>query len=421
MLIQENKQRRILAWSDSAAAGTGFGVVSKHILGALHKTGKYDINHLAINFHGDFVDKDVIPWQQQPARLLDPKDPHGIKMFARTLVKGDYDIVWICNDLYVTHQAAEIVTKVRQNCSSEGKKSPVFIYYYPVDCHVPDDNCAFLDVVDIAVCYTDHGRAETLLTVPKIEPNLLQIPHGVDTNAFKPLSQKERTLWRKKLLGVDPSTTVVINVNRNSSRKQLQYSMLAFKEFKKIVPNSIMYMHTVARDQGGDLIRAAKDIDMSLKEDIVFPIKFTPSSPIPDKILNAFYNISDIFLTTHLGEGWGLTVTEAMAAGIPVVAPDNTSMPQQLGKKSERGYMYPCNDMIWIDNSGFRPKGLLPDIVGKMLDAYEDGSKDKNPITKKARAWAKEHDWAKVTQKWIDIFDQASKKSKSKVIFGEEI
>ena len=44
------KKYTLLAWSDSATVGTGFGVISKYILGALHATGRYEIYHLAINF-----------------------------------------------------------------------------------------------------------------------------------------------------------------------------------------------------------------------------------------------------------------------------------------------------------------------------------------------------------------------------------
>jgi len=419
----EKKKKKVLAWSDSALAGTGFGVVSKHILGALHATGKYDIHHLAINFHGDFADKSVIPWQQQPARLLDPKDPHGLKMFQRTLVKGDYDIVWVCNDLYVTHQVAEIVVKVRQRATTQGKKPPIFIYYYPVDCHVPGDGSDFLKVVDIPVCYTTHGAKETLATISEVKNKLKQIPHGVDTSIFKPVPQEQINVVKKNVLGVNPDTTVVINFNRNSARKQMQYSMLAFHEFRKQVPNSIMYMHTSVQDQGGDLMKAVRDLGMSTKKDIIFPTRYSPSNPAPAHILNQLYNMGDIFLTTHLGEGWGLTVTEAMSAGIPVVAPDNTSMPQQLGEDGERGYIYPCEDMIWVDSSGYRPKGLLPDIVEMMVMAYKDGPKQKSPIVKKARQWAIKHDWKKVVKAWVKLFEKADDAlvDTSPTITGEEI
>jgi glycosyltransferase involved in cell wall biosynthesis len=240
--------KKILAWADSAAAGTGFGVVSNHILRALHNTGNYSIHHLAINHKGEF--NDDIPWQVQPSRLMTPQEPHGMKMFIDALSKQDYDIVWILNDIYVTQMVAKNIKEVRDRYRSQGKKPPIFIYYFPVDCHVQAHASGMISEVDVAVCYTHHGREETIKTLPDIGFKLKQIPHGVDTSAYYPLEKKIRDLCKKRFYNVTPNTTVVINVNRNSTRKQIPYSMLAFKEFKKLVPDSVMYIHSVRRDQG---------------------------------------------------------------------------------------------------------------------------------------------------------------------------
>ena len=390
------KRKSILSWSDAAVAGTGFGVVSKHILGALHATGKYEIDHLAINFNGDFVDRKRFPWQMQPAKLLDPRDPHGMKMFFRSLMKKKYDIVWILNDLFVTTRVTEFVQKVREKYITQNRKPPIFVYYYPVDCHVQADSAGMLETADKLICYTDHGREETLKTKPEVEDKLIQIPHGVDTSAFRPVSSSDIASAKQRYFGVKPDTFVVVQVNRNSTRKQIPYSMLAFKEFKKKVPNSIMYIHTMIRDQGADLTKTMEDLEMDPKKDIVFPTMYSPAQPAPDHILNMLYNCGDLFLTCHLGEGWGMTQTEAMAAGVPVVAPNNTSSPQIFGENSERGYLYECKDTCWIDSSGFRLKGLIPDIVDKMMEVYNAGPKHANPVVRLAREWAVQHDWRKL-------------------------
>jgi len=403
--VAESKQKSILAWADSASAGTGYGVVARHVLGALHATGKYKIDQLAINFHGDFVDKNDVPWEMQPARLLDPRDPHGTKMFFRTLMKKHYDIVWILNDLYVTTKVAHLVEKVREGYLASGRKPPVFVYYYPVDCHVKPDAVGMLDAADYSVCYTKHGREETLKTKPELASRLVEIPHGVDTSVFRPLTKKDIAIAKHKYFKASPDTFIVVQVNRNSTRKQIPYSMLAFKEFKKIVPNSMMYIHTKAVDQGGELPKVVQDLQMESKRDFIFPGKYSPTKPVPPHILNNLYNTGDLFLSCHLGEGWGLSLTEAMAAGVPVVTGNNTCMQQQFGDNSERGYMYECRDSIHIDSSGFRPKGLIPDIVEKMVEVYEAGPKQQNPKVVLARDWAVQHDWKEVTKKWVELFD----------------
>jgi len=412
---------KTLCWSDSAVAGTGFGIVSKHVLTALHNSGQHDIHHLAINFHGNFADKTKVPWQQQPARLLDPRDPHGMKMFLKTIAEGDYDFIWVCNDLFVTQQVAAEYENLKSQMKEHGKKIPVLLYYYPVDCHVQADSCDFLKSADMAVCYTDHGRAETLKTLPSIEHKLRQVSHGIDTEVYHPLDPQTQGLIKKSVLRVAPDTTVVININRNNTRKQIPYSMLAFREFKKQVPNSIMYLHTAVQDQGGNLIKAITDLGMDPHKDIIFPMKYSSARPVPELVMNQLYNMADMYLTTHLGEGFGLTIVEAMAAGTPVIVPNNTCMPEHIGSRKDRGYMYPCNDNLWIDASGFRPKGLIPDIVDKMMEVYSDGSKWNSEKITAARKWTETIQWHDVANKWVDLFEEARELADQQTDIVEEV
>jgi glycosyltransferase involved in cell wall biosynthesis len=397
---------KVLAWSDSPVSGTGFGTVSKHVLGAIHATGTYEIHHLAINFKGDFVDPREVPWQMQPASVEDPKDLQGVKRFLKMISQTDYDIVWVLNDIYVTRSLVQPLATLKKRLAEQKRPWPIFIYYYPVDCKVQVDSGAFLDFCDINVCYTNHGRELTLQAYPHLT-NLRQMPHGVDTKAFYPATSDEILRWRQDLFRIDPETTLVVNVNRNSTRKQIPYSMAAFKEFKKRHPKSRMYIHAATIDQGGDLSRAIEDLGMDIRTDIILPTNYSPAHPLKVSVLNQIYNCADLFLTTHLGEGWGLTISEAMAAGTPVVSPNNTCMPEHFGSNSERGYMYSCTDTCWIDNSGFRPKGNIPDIVEQMELAISQGPKSTNPKVQLARDWAMEHEWAKILPGWVEIFDRA--------------
>lgn len=395
---------KVLAWGDAPTANTGFATVSKNVLGAIHSTGQFEINQLGINYHGDFVDKGEVPWQLVPAKLLDPKDPHGIKMFHRALQKEEYDIVWVLNDLFVTTEAGLFIDECRAKLKAQGRKPPVFIHYYPVDCQVSKHSTAFLERTDLRVAYTDHGEEETYKTLPQLKGKLRKIPHGVDTKHFYPLPQERIGQLKKDLLGISPNTYLVINVNRNSTRKQIPYTMLAFKEFKKKVPNAILYLHMMEKDQGGDLSRIAEDAGLVFGKDIIWPKNFNLATGFTLDQMNKIYNCADMFLSTHLGEGWGLTITEAMACGTPVVVPNNTCMPQQLGANSERGYMWECKDQAYIDTSGFRVKGLIPDIVDQMMACHSDGSKFTNPKVALALEFAKEHDWKIIGKQWVNLF-----------------
>jgi hypothetical protein len=134
--MSSSKKLKILVWSDSVLASTGFGVVSKHVLKELHKTGKYEIHQLAVNYYGEFYDQTKYPYQLSPARLLDPSDPFGNKMLVRALQKEDYDILWILNDTFVVNNVVDSIAKVKEDRRVHGLKVFKTIYYYPVDCTV---------------------------------------------------------------------------------------------------------------------------------------------------------------------------------------------------------------------------------------------------------------------------------------------
>ena len=93
-----NGKLKLLAWSDSVLAATGFGTVSRHVLAELHKTGRYQIDQLAINYRGESFDANRFPYQLMPAHLLDPSDPYGRTQIVQSLQQTDYDILWILNN-----------------------------------------------------------------------------------------------------------------------------------------------------------------------------------------------------------------------------------------------------------------------------------------------------------------------------------
>ena len=118
-------------------------------------------------------------------------------------------------------------------------------------------------------------------------------------------------------------------------------------------------------------------------EDFVIPQPgtFNPGVGFPVNILNEIYNASDLYLTTAWGEGWGLTVTEAMCCHVPVVAPANTSLIEILDS-GNRGYLAPSGDTPthWIvagpqDLNRMRPLVNVEettDIIIHIMDNYNE-------------------------------------------------
>lgn len=407
---------KLLAWCDSPEAPTGFAKVAKYVLKALHDTGLYEIDVLAINWHGDFVDKDQFPYQLVPAKLLDPKDPYGLKMFARSMSKKPYDVVWIMNDTFVVQPVARdaksgrsLLEKVRSEYRVRGLTPPLFVYYYPVDCKVVP---AFSDMIlqaDVPVAYTEFGKQETLKALPEMaERELPIIYHGVDTSIFKPLQVDRRRELRKKYLNADDDTFVIVNVNRNSPRKQLPHTILAFKKFQEQVPDSVLYLHVDRRDKLSriDLNRVLEDLELSPSKDVLFPGKMYTSAGFPEEAVNQYLSCSDAFLTTTLGEGFGLGAVESLAAGTTAIVPDNTVHSELFGQ-GERGIIYPCEDLIWADSQGFRKIGRIDTIVDALLEAKNENESVTFARRERSMEWCEEHTWDKIGQQWVKLIGES--------------
>jgi glycosyltransferase involved in cell wall biosynthesis len=52
---------------------------------------------------------------------------------------------------------------------------------------------------------------------------------------------------------------------------------------------------------------------------------------LPDKVLPYIFNAAELYVYPSFYEGFGLTVLEAMACGVPVIAANNSSLPEVLG------------------------------------------------------------------------------------------
>jgi glycosyltransferase involved in cell wall biosynthesis len=60
--------------------------------------------------------------------------------------------------------------------------------------------------------------------------------------------------------------------------------------------------------------------------DVLVPKEYSENRGVDNVQLNRIYNALDCFITTTTAEGWGLTVTEAMATKTLVICPKHTSL-----------------------------------------------------------------------------------------------
>lgn len=158
------------------------------------------------------------------------------------------------------------------------------------------------------------------------------VPHGLNHNVFKPLSDTD-TVYKKLLDQIKIKNNVDFVVfwnNRNIRRKQPGDLILAFKTFVDTLPQEnrqrvALLMHTQAVDENGTDLRA---IWKTLCPE--YKILFSEQK-LDAHDLNAMYNIVDVVVNIGSNEGWGLSSTESMLAGTPIINNVTGGLQDQCG------------------------------------------------------------------------------------------
>jgi len=381
--MTDNKKIKLLFYGDAPTVATGFGTVSRNILTGLQATGKYEIFVLGVNYWGD---PHPYPFPIWPVGV-GSKDPYGrqraLNMMARDF---DFDVLFLFQDSFI------IESFMREGLAKLKKvKNFLTVCYYPIDGPPKKSWVDCMAQFETPVTYTEFGKRESILACPEIAKKIRVIPHGVNVKDFYPLPQKHVTAFREQYFGRHGSKFIVTNVNRNQQRKDIPRTLLAFKELKKLRPNSVLYLHMAPKDQGWDLPEVIKGVGLTLNEDVLLPgDNFGPNQGFPVEVVNQIYNASDVVMSTTLGEGWGLSTVEAMACAVPIAFPRNTAITEIVGE--DRGWLVDSGrtpddyTVLPHDNEVLRPTTSTTGMAEALVEIHDNTDEVKRRV-KKAYEW----------------------------------
>lgn len=166
------------------------------------------------------------------------------------------------------------------------------------------------------------------------EENLILVPHGVDLQLCSSLPSKADC---KKHLNIPQEASVMLSVGRLSFYDKIDYRCLleAFAMIKRAVSNRRIRLLIAGdnKERGASLIHAlANEMGVSLEVNVITSFR-KEQKPI-------IYGAADIFvsLANSVQESFGLTLLEAMAAGLPVVATDWDGY-RDLLSNGQHGYL----------------------------------------------------------------------------------
>ena len=404
---------------------TGFATVSKNIKKEIkgYYGDNIQLDICAINYFGDPYHEADGTYVCSAVKSAPKKDDFGRYGFLKILNdSNEYDGIFIMQDLGVIVPVIQILRHIKEKKKRENKKNFKSIFYFPVDCQMIDVFVNELEFFDCIVSYTEYGRNEILRLRPELKGKIKVVPHGNNNKEFYPITWCDIYPFREEYFGKNANKFIITNVNRNQPRKDIPTTIFAFIEAKKrwkeegLPSEPFLYLHMNPKDPLGWDIRALmKFTDLVENVDYKLLDNEYVDKGASVEMLNKIYNASDLYLTTTLGEGWGLTLTEAMATKKPIICPLSTGFNEMTNNGSR---VYGCENLIPIC-------GTNDNIIRKQCDLYEvadniihvakgmDGQLDDigfmdnyyNRIDK-SYEYVKSLDWKEVCKTWINYFKE---------------
>ena len=243
----------------------------------------------------------------------------------------------------------------------------------------------------------------------------LYVPHGVDTNVYRPLDMPQGEL--REALGLPRDAFIVGMVANNKGhtppRKAFPQVLKAFAEFRKTHDDALLYLHAEQTGQwGGQNAGINLPLLCHLYEIPPSAVGFVPSLELELGIdtgtMVGMYNALDVLVNPSYGEGFGIPVVEAQACGVPVIVSDFTSMSELCGagwKLEGQGFGGVPEPWWDPDHFSYYTMPSAREIEWALGEAYDrrgDGT-----LSAQAREFALQYDADRVTEEfWVPVLEQ---------------
>lgn len=206
------------------------------------------------------------------------------------------------------------------------------------------------------------------------------IPNGIELKNFKNLS---KDIARQKLKLAKEEKFLVF-VGTLKQVKGLKYLIEAVKILKGKMPE----MRLLIIGEGGEKENLQEQVEkLKLKQNVIFFGKLA-NEKIPEYMI-----ASDIFVLPSLSEGLPVTVLEAMAAGLPIVATQVGGLPE-IVKQGQNGFLVEAKE---------------PEILAQKILTLLSDEKLRNSMSLNNQKEAKKYSWDLIVAKLINLYSLCQK------------
>ena len=180
------------------------------------------------------------------------------------------------------------------------------------------------------------------------------VPHGLNDKMMFPIDEsyinyQEFLEFKNALYGGDKFDFVALYNSRNIRRKQVPDTIWAWKQFCDQLPlekakKCALILHTQKVDNNGtDLPQVIEALCGNEPERYNFIFS---DQRLTTQHMNYLYNCSNVQIQLTSNEGWGLSLTEALLVGNPIIANVTGGMQDQMRFIDENGNWFTPNSEI---------------------------------------------------------------------------
>jgi glycosyltransferase involved in cell wall biosynthesis len=352
--IPKEQRKTILLLSDDLQSFSGVANMSKEIVyGTAHKYNWIQlgsgVNH---PYKGQKID--ISPNVNKSAGIEDssvnviPWDGYGDANIIRHIMKVEKpDAIMIFTDPRQFEWLFAIENEVRKIC-------PIIYYNIWDSTPAPLWNKKFYESCDAL-----FGISKQTVNINKIvlgdlckDKIIKYIAHGINENIFKPLLFEDSNLIKHELFeGKDPKFVAFFN-SRNIRRKCIPDLLAAWQLFQKTLTfdqqqDTALLLHTDPIDQNGTNLFAVREALFGIESNVYFT-----KGKMDVNNINVLYNIANVTILPSSAEGWGLSLTESLMTGTPIIANVTGGMQDQMRFEGEDGEWINFDDEFLSNHFG---------------------------------------------------------------------
>ena len=358
--IPQEQRKNILLLTDDIRLPSGVGNVGKELV--IHTSHHYNwVNLGAAVQHPDHGKK--IDLSQETNKIIGiddssvfviPNNGYGDPQLIRHIIKQEkIDAIFLITDPRYFDWLFRIENEIR-------RKIPIIYLNIWDDYPAPMYNKAFYESCDTLLGISKQTvNINKLVLGDKAKNKVIEyVPHGLNTEIFKPIkpkmdSYKEFQEFKKQIFQDKEYDFVLFFNSRNIRRKSIPDTLLAWKYFLDRLPveqqNKVKFiLHTdLISDHGTDLEAVHNYLLGSDDTSVVFS-----TSKLGAHQLNYLYNLVDAQILLTSNEGWGLSLTEALLTGTPIIANVTGGMQDQMRFVDENGKWFTPSAEIPSNHTG---------------------------------------------------------------------